>query len=136
MTQAFADPADISYLQQHARRIALLGASSNTVRPSYRVMQFLLKRGFKVLPVNPGLAGQLIQGCEVYACLRDVPGPIDMVDVFRQSCHVQGIVNEMIDLGIPALWTQLGVVDNRAAERAKRQGIRVVMDRCPAIEWC
>ena len=117
------------------KTIALLGASNKPQRPSYRVMQFLLAHDFKVVPVNPVLSGTELLGQRVYGSLAEVPCPIDMVDVFRNASHLPAIVDEAIGLGIDTLWTQLDVIDENAAGHAERHGIRVVMDRCPAIEW-
>jgi predicted CoA-binding protein len=98
-------------------------------------MQFLLSHGYSVFPVNPGLAGSELLGQRVYASLGEIPGPIDMVDVFRNASFLPGIVEETIRKDIPMLWTQLDVIDEAAALRAEKHGIRVVMNRCPAIEW-
>ena len=116
--------------------IALIGASANAARPSYGVMEFLLKRGFDVIPINPGLAGQNLQSQKVYATLADVPHDIDMVDVFRASDAVPTLVDEILRLQtLPkTLWLQLGVFDAEAAAKAEARGIQVVMNRCPVIE--
>ncbi|MDQ0319879.1 putative CoA-binding protein [Pararhizobium capsulatum DSM 1112] len=117
--------------------IALVGASPNPERPSYRVMAFLLRKGYTVYPVNPGQAGKEIQGQKVYAKLADVPRPVDMVDVFRAADHLLALVDEV--LALPehpkVIWGQLSVRDDQAAAKAEAQGIKVVMDRCPAIEY-
>jgi predicted CoA-binding protein len=97
-------------------------------------MRFLQARGYRVIPVNPNLAGQDLLGERVYAGLSDVPGRVDMVDVFRRSEALPGIVEEAIAIGAGVLWTQLGVRDEAAAARAAAGGLEVVMDRCPAIE--
>jgi len=115
------------------RRIALVGASAKPWRASHEVMRFLLDRGYDVTPVNPGLAGQTIHGRVVVARLADA-GPLDMVDVFRNSSHVGPLVDDVVRLGARTIWMQLGVVDLAAAERARAAGIAVVMDRCPVIE--
>ena len=96
-------------------------------------MRFLLDHGFDVTPVNPGLAGQALHGRTVVARL-DEAGPLDMVDVFRNSSHVDALVDDAIRLGAKSIWMQLGVVDQAAAARARAAGITVVMDRCPVIE--
>jgi predicted CoA-binding protein len=129
------DDKAIADVLRCARTIALLGASHNPARPSHRVMQFLLAHGFDVVPVNPALSGEQLLGQTVYASLRDIPHPIDMVDVFRNASFLPAIVEETIAAGIPTLWTQLDVIDENAAQRAEDHGIRVVMNRCPAIEW-
>lgn len=118
------------------RRIALVGASANPARPSNEVMEFLLGKGYQVLPVNPGLAGQELFGQKVYARVADVPGPIDMIDVFRNSDQVPALVDEVLALPVlpKVFWTQLGVVHEAAAAKASARGIQVIMNRCPAIE--
>lgn len=115
------------------KRIALVGASANPARPSYRVMQYLLARGYDVTPVNPGLAGQKLHGREVVASL-DKAGPLEMVDLFRASEHVAPAVDDAIRLGARVVWMQLRVIDEESAAKARAAGITVVMDRCPAIE--
>ncbi len=119
------------------KTIALLGASTKPDRPSNHVMQFLLSKGYHVIPVNPGIAGQEIHGQTVVARLSDIAEPIDMVDVFRASDAVPGIVEEMLALRHrpKVLWTQLGVRHEEAGKRAHKHRIQVVMDRCPAIEY-
>lgn len=119
------------------RTIALVGASPNEARPSHSVMRFLLAKGYKVIPVNPGQAGKQILGQTVYAHLADIPGPVDMVDVFRNSLAVPGLVDEVLALkALPqVIWMQLGVQHEEAARRAEAAGISVVMNRCPAIEY-
>lgn len=119
------------------KTIALVGASPNTERPSHRVMAFLLRKGYKVFPVNPGQAGKQIHGQTVYARLADIPEPIDMVDVFRASAAVPALVDEILALETRPkfIWTQLAVRDDQAAKKAEDEGLKVVMDRCPAIEY-
>jgi hypothetical protein len=125
--------ADIRAILQTTARIALLGASARPWRPSHGVMHFLLAAGYDVTPVNPGLAGQAIHGRAVVARLEDA-APLEMIDVFRNSAHVAGVVDAAIRLGARILWLQLGVVDQPAAARAREAGMTVVMDRCPVIE--
>lgn len=131
--------AYIRYVLREARSIALVGASANAARPSYGVMRFLLSKGHHVVPVNPGLAGQDLQGQRVYATLADVPAPIDMVDIFRNTEAAVGIVHEAIAqktrLGLKSIWMQLDVRDDAVAADAEAAGLKVVMDRCPAIEY-
>jgi predicted CoA-binding protein len=125
--------ATIRGILTSTHRIALVGASLKPSRASYRVMRFLLDRGFEVTPVNPVLAGQLLHGRPVVGHLQDAV-PLDMVDVFRNSSHASGVVDEAIRLGATSIWMQLGVIDQDAASRARAAGITVVMDRCPVIE--
>lgn len=117
--------------------VALVGASPKPERPSHRVMGFLLSKGYRVFPVNPGQAGKEIHGQTVYAALNEIPEPIDMVDIFRASDAVPAVVDEALGLtqrpGV--IWMQLGIVHEDAARKAQQAGIAVVMDRCPAIEY-
>ncbi|NLS03161.1 CoA-binding protein [Rhizobium sp. P32RR-XVIII] len=126
----------IAGILKSVKTIALTGASPNPARPSNGVMGYLLSRGYNVIPVNPGQAGKLIHGQLVYARLADIPVPVDMVDVFRASEHLQGVVDEALTLRtLPkVIWSQLGVRDDVAAAKAEAAGVKVVMDRCPAIE--
>ena len=129
--------AELREILSTVKTIALLGASPNEDRPSYHVMEFLLEKGYRVLPVNPGQAGKEILGAPVYASLSDIAEPVDMVEVFRASNAVAGIVDEILSLKTPpkVLWTQLGVIDEDAGKRAHDAGLKVVMNRCPAIEY-
>jgi len=117
------------------RVIAMVGASPNWNRPSYFAMKYLQGKGFRVIPVNPGAAGQEILGEKVYAALKDVPGKVDMVDVFRASKEAGPIADDAIAIGARVLWMQLGVRDDAAAKRAEDAGLEVVMNRCPKIEY-
>ncbi len=117
------------------RTIALVGASANWNRPSYFVMKYLQGKGYRVIPVNPGLAGQDLLGERVYASLRDIPEKIDMVEVFRASNAVGPIADDAIAIGARVLWMQLGVRNDEAAAKAEAAGLEVVMDRCPKIEF-
>jgi predicted CoA-binding protein len=116
------------------RRIALVGASANPMRPSYGVMSFLLGRGYDVVPVNPGIAGREVHGCRVVATL-DEAVPLDLVDLFRNSAHVLAPVRDAIRLGARSIWMQLGVANEQAAGEARAAGLAVVVNRCPKIEW-
>ncbi len=126
--------AEILELLGQVKVIALVGASDNPERASYHVMGFLLSKGYSVIPVNPGLAGKNILGEKVVASLADIAEPIDMVDIFRNSEAAGPIVDEAIAKGAKLVWMQLGVVNQEAAEKALAAGLKVVMDRCPAIE--
>ncbi|MEO0485552.1 MAG: CoA-binding protein [Pseudomonadota bacterium] len=127
--------ADLREILLGTRVIALVGASPNPARASHGVMGFLLGRGYRVIPVNPVAAGQDIWGQRVVATLAEA-GEADMVDVFRQSEAVPGIVEEALAAlpGLRTVWMQLGVVHPGAAARARAAGVRVVQDRCPKIE--
>lgn len=131
------DNAYIAGILNPVKTIAMVGASANDVRPSYFVLKYLLGKGFSVFPINPGQAGKEILGRMTYARLADVPEPIDMVDVFRGSVAVPGIVEEVLRLDpLPnVIWMQLGVRNDEAAARAEAAGIKVVMNRCPKIEY-
>ncbi len=116
------------------KTIALVGASSKPDRASHGVMGFLQSKGYRVIPVNPGLAGQNLLGEKVYANLDDISEPIDMVEIFRNSEAAGVITDEAIKKGAKVVWMQLGVVNEEAAQRAQDAGLKIVMDRCPAIE--
>src|SRR5579859_1045747 len=116
------------------KTIAVVGFSANPSRPSHGVAQFLKRKGFRVIPVNPGLAGQTFLGETVYASLKDIPGPIDMVDVFRASDHVAEVMEEAIAIKAKVVWTQLDVIDEEAAAKGRAAGLQVGRDRGPAVE--
>ena len=124
----------IAQLLLQAKRIALVGASAKPARPSHRVMQFLLDEGYEVIPINPGLAGQKLLGQLVHASLADLPTSVDMADIFRDAASLPEVTQEVVDAGIPAIWTQLGVVHSEAERSAVDAGLQLVVDRCPAIE--
>lgn len=129
--------AYIAGILNSVKTIAMVGASANDVRPSYFVLKYLLAKGFQVFPINPGQAGKEILGRMTYARLADIPEPIDMVDVFRAAAAVPGVVDEVLRLDpLPkVVWTQLGIRHDEAAARAEAAGIKVVMNRCPKIEY-
>jgi len=131
-TDGMTDAA-IADLLRRTRRIAVVGASSRPDRPSYHVTAFLVRHGWDVTPVNPGLAGQSLFGRPVVASLEEA-GPLDMVDVFRASDQAGAVVDDAIRLGAKSVWLQLGLADQAAAQRARAAGLVVAMDRCPAIE--
>jgi len=116
------------------RIIALVGASAKPERPSHGVMRFLQRQGYRVIPVNPGLAGQQLNGEKVYARIADIPERIDMVDIFRNSAYAGAASDEGVAAGARFIWMQLGVGDAAAAKRAEAAGRTVIMNRCPAIE--
>ena len=139
MDHARYEDGYIRDILRRARTIAMVGASPNWVRPSYFAMKYLTGKGYRVIPVNPVAAGQEILGETVYASLAEVPGPFQMVDIFRNAQAAGAIVDEAIALkdekGIEIVWMQLGVVNPQAAARAEAAGLQVVMDRCPKIEY-
>jgi uncharacterized protein len=114
--------------------IAIVGASPRRGRPSHGVMAYLQRHGYRAIPVNPNAVDERIHGETCYATLADVPEPIDMVDVFRRTEMAGGVVDEAIAAGAKVVWMQLGVRDDAAAARAEARGLKVVMNRCPAIE--
>jgi uncharacterized protein len=116
------------------RTIAVVGASPREGRPSHRVMAYLQRRGYRAIPVNPNAAGEMIHGEACHAALADIAESIDMVDVFRRSAAAGAAVDDAIAIGAKVVWLQLGVRDDQAAARAEAHGLKVVMDRCPAIE--
>jgi predicted CoA-binding protein len=119
------------------KTIAMVGFSPKENRPSYFAFKYLIERGYRVIPINPGHAGRDVLGQKVYACLSEVPEPIDMVDIFRGSEHVPPIVEEALTLTPKpsVIWMQLTVRNEQAAKRAEDAGLKVVMDRCPKIEY-
>jgi len=126
---------DISELLQTARTIALVGASDNPGRASFGVMKFLQAQGYRVIPVNPRITGEHVHGEFVWRELAQIGEPIDIVDVFRNSEDAAGVVDEAIAVGAKAVWMQLGVINAGAAAKAEAAGLKVVMDRCPKIEF-
>lgn len=131
------DNAYVSGILNSVRTIAIVGASANDVRPSFFVTKYLIDKGFEVFPINPGHAGRKILGRPVYARLADVPVPIDMVDIFRASNGVPPIVDDALRLEPPpkVIWMQLTVRNDAAAAKAEDAGVKVVMNRCPKIEY-
>jgi predicted CoA-binding protein len=127
----------ISGILNSVRTVAMVGASANDVRPSFFVLKYLIDKGFTVYPVNPGQAGKEILGQRVYARLSDIPHPIDMVDIFRASNAAPAIVDEALSLDpLPkVIWMQLGIRNDEAAAKAEAAGLKVVMNRCPKIEY-
>jgi uncharacterized protein len=124
-------------IMKSVRTIGLVGASNNPARPSWIVTKYLIERGYDVIPVNPGLAGQEILGRPVYRRLADIPRPVDMVEIFRNSQAAGPITDEALALDpLPkVIWMQLSVRNDAAAEKAEARGVKVVMNRCPKIEY-
>ena len=124
----------IKEILDEVKTIAIVGASANQDRDSYKVMQVLMQHGYEVFPINPNEAGNLILGQPCCADLSSISEKIDMVDVFRASDAVMGVTKEAITIGASVLWTQLDIVQKEAAELAEKAGLKVVMNRCPKIE--
>src|SRR5687767_12513049 len=125
--------AEIADLLRQTRTIALVGASDRPDRPSYRVMKFLVDRGYRVLPVNPQITGEHIHGEYVWRELSQIGEPIDMVDIFRRPETAGEAVDQAIAIGAKSVWLQIGVINEDAANRAEAAGLKVVMNRCPKI---
>ncbi len=129
--------AHIRSILRTTKSVAMVGASANEARTSWIVLKYLLARSYRVTPINPGLAGQEILGQRVYASLADLPEPVDLVDIFRNSEAAGAVVDEILALPwLPkTIWMQLSVRNDSAAARAEAKGVQVVMNRCPKIEW-
>lgn len=119
---------------ESVRTVAVVGASPKSDRPSHGVMRFLQRSGYRVIPINPTAANETINGEVCRATLAEIGEKIDMVDIFRRSEHAGAVVDEAIAIGAKVVWMQLGVRDDAAAARAEKAGLKVVMNRCPAIE--
>ena len=137
MTHDSYDDAYIRGILNTVKTIAMVGVSNKESRPSYFAFKYLLERGYRMIPVNPGLAGGELLGQKVYARLADIPEPVDMVDVFRASPYAVGIVEEALALQPRprVVWMQLGIRNEAAAALAEQNGLKVVMNRCPKIEY-
>ena len=134
------DTYDDNYIRtilRGVRSMAIVGASPNTVRPSYFLFKYMLERGYDVIPVNPGQAGKTMLGKTFVGSLSEIGRPVDMVDIFRASAHVMPVVDEALALIPPprVIWMQLGVRNDAAAAKIEAAGIKVVMNRCPKIEY-
>ena len=123
---------DVRALLTQTRTWAVVGCSPDPARDSHRIAALLQRRGYRVIPVNPTATEILGQRC--YPSLRSVPEPVEVVDIFRRASAAGAHVDEAIEIGARAVWMQLGVIDEAAAARGRAAGLRVVMDRCPAIE--
>ncbi len=126
-----------TYIQEilnEVKTIAVVGASSNHQRDSYKVMESLIEHGYQIFPINPNEQGNFILGQLCYSDLSSVPKKIDMVDVFRAKDAVIGVTKEAIQIGAKVLWTQLGIINEEASELGKDAGLKVIMNRCPKIE--
>ena len=126
--------AEIAQVLRETRTIALVGASDNPARTSFRIMEYLQGQGYRVIPVNPRLEGETINGEMAFAKIGDIPVSVDMADFFINAARVGPLVDEAIEAGVKTVWMQLGVIDDAAADRAEQAGLNVVMDRCPKIE--
>lgn len=128
--------SEIRDILERVTRIAVVGASASEDKPANYVPAFLQKEGYEIVPINPGQAGKEILGETAYATLADVPGKIDMVDIFRRPEHVEGVVDEILALPEKpdVIWLQIGVHDEAAAKKAEAAGMIVVSNRCPRIE--
>jgi predicted CoA-binding protein len=128
----------IKSILREVKTIVMIGASGNDIRPSYFAMMYLLNKGYNIIPVNPGMAGKTILGQAVYGALKDVPAPVEMVDIFREAKFAPEIAREVVAekgrLGVKVLWMQLGVISREAEKIAQDAGLTVVMNRCPKIE--
>jgi predicted CoA-binding protein len=133
MNESYSDEL-LRNLLASVKTIAMVGASDNPARPSNGVMRSLQSRGYRVIPVNPNLAGPTLNDERVYKKLADIGEPIDMVDVFRNSQAAGAVADEAIAIGARVLWMQLGVINEAGAARAHKAGLTVIMNRCPAIE--
>jgi predicted CoA-binding protein len=129
------DDKYILKILKDAKIVAMVGASANWNRPSFFAMKYMQQKGFRVIPVNPSISGKEILGETVVASLDEIQEPIDMVDIFRNSEAAGGVTDNAIKAGANIVWMQLGVRNDEAAKRAEDAGLRVVMDRCPKIEF-
>ena len=126
----------ITQILKSTKTVALVGASNKSERASYHVLSYLQEKGYTMYPINPGLAGKEIAGAKVYASLADLPEPVDMIDVFRNSEAAKGVIEEALSLPTPpkTIWLQLEIRNDEAAKLAESQSVNMVMNRCPKIE--
>ena len=139
MSELSYDDAHMRRILKEVRTIAMVGASPNWVRPSNFAMKYLQGKGYKVIPLNPGQAGKEILGEPCYASVAEIPGTVDMIDIFRNSEAAGAVVDDILPIAsekkIRVIWMQLGIRNDNAAARAKAAGLTVIMDRCPKIEY-
>ena len=139
MSALIYDDDQIRGVLREMRTIAMVGASPNWVRPSNFAMKYLQGKGYRVIPVNPGQAGEEILGEPCYASVAEIPGTVDMVDIFRNSEAAGAIVDDVLPIAaekqIKVIWMQIGIRNDNAAARAEAAGLTVIMDRCPKIEY-
>ena len=139
MSELIYDDAQMRRVLREVRTIAMVGASPNWVRPSNFAMKYLQSKGYRVIPLNPGQAGKEILGEPCYASVTEIPDPVDMVDIFRNSEAAGAIVDDVLPIAsekqIQVVWMQLGIRNDNAAARAEAAGLTVIMDRCPKIEY-
>lgn len=136
MSEHYSDDF-LKTILKRTRRVAVVGVSMNPVRPSNYVARYMGLKGYEVIPVNPGHAGEILYGQTVRATLSEIEGGVDMVDIFRRSDHVPPIVDEALSAfpELQTIWMQIGVENTEAAEKARARGVDVVMNRCPKIEY-
>ncbi|MDO6441611.1 MULTISPECIES: CoA-binding protein [unclassified Marinobacter] len=127
-------PDQMRAILEQVRTIALVGASEKTNRPSHEVMEFMQAHGYRVIPVNPRLAGKTVLGETVYPDIASLPEPVDMVEVFLAPERTDALIDQAIELKVPVIWLQIGVINDEGAARAEAAGLTVVMDRCPKQE--
>jgi hypothetical protein len=132
MSEPTADPAAIKAILQNYKLVAVVGLSPKPERPSYQVAKYLQDHGYRIVPVNPGQ--KEIRGEKCYPTLKDVPFPVEVVDIFRNVEAIPGIVEEAIAMGAKVVWMQLGLSEPTAARRAEAAGLQVIMDRCMKVE--
>ncbi|MDG2268882.1 MAG: CoA-binding protein [Alphaproteobacteria bacterium] len=135
MRELYYPDWQIRRILRDVNTVAMVGASTNWNRPSYFAMKYMQDKGYRVIPVNPGSAGQTLLGEEVVTSLKDITVPVDMVDIFQRSERVPLIVDEAIEIGAKVVWMQLTVRHDEAAKKAEDAGLTVIMDRCPKIEF-
>ena len=127
-------PDQMRAILERVRTIALVGASEKTNRPSHEVMEFMQQHGYRMIPVNPRLDGQKVLGETVYGDIASIPEPVDMVELFLAPERTDAVIDQAIELKVPVLWLQIGVINEAGAARAEAAGLTVVMDRCPKQE--